>query len=34
MSALLPTILVRTQIRNMLGGGTGKFTSRKNKVTI
>jgi hypothetical protein len=25
-------ILVRTQIRNMLGGETGKFTYRKNKV--
>jgi len=31
---LLPTILVRTQIRYMLGGGIGKFTSGKNKVTI
>jgi len=31
---LLPTILVRTQIRNMLGGEMDKFTSRKNKVTI
>jgi len=31
---VLPTILVRTQIRNMLGGEIGKFTSGKNKVTI
>jgi len=32
---LLPTILVRTKNRNMLGGETGKFTNRKkNKVTI
>ena len=29
---LLPMILVRTQIRNRLGGKTGKFTCRKNKV--
>jgi len=25
-------ILVRNQIRNVLGGETGKFTGRKNKV--
>jgi len=31
---MLPTILVRIQIRNMLAGETGKFTSGKNKVTI
>jgi len=31
---LLPTILVRTQNRYMLGRGTGKFTSPENKVAI
>jgi len=34
ISKLLPTILVQTQIRNMLGGETDKFTSGKNKVKI
>jgi hypothetical protein len=29
---LLPMILVRNQIGDMLGGETGKFTCRKNKV--
>jgi len=29
---LLPMILVRNEIRDMLGGETGKFTCRKNKV--
>jgi hypothetical protein len=31
---LLPTILVRTQNRDMLGKETGKFTGRNNKVAI
>jgi hypothetical protein len=31
---LLPVILVRNQIGDMLGGERGKFTCRKNKVTF